>query len=328
MWLLGGFAAAGLSLLPQLADAADKKITMELDWQPWGHHSFFFLAKQKGWYAEKGLDVEIRDGAGSDKAIILVANGEIQFAHASLFAMMVAKDKGVPVKSVGQIYRKSEMGMLVPADGKIKSIKDLEGKTVVATAGWKQQVLETVFKNGGADPAKITVKKVTSQAKDALYASGEADAVDSQIPGMLPTVNPIRKSIPIHYSDFGVPFPSLGLIAREDFIKANPDIVRAFVEVFFRAQTYAYNGNQDESVDALIAARPHAKLNKEILRGHLDAYREYVHTAATQGQPLGWHPPQDWAQSVKVALELGIIKNQLKLEDLYSNEFLSTKPGS
>src|SRR5687768_3367983 len=114
-WLGGLLVAAGV-VLSASVNAADKKVLIELDWQPWGHHSIFFLAKQKGWYAEKGLDVEIRDGSGSDKAIILVANGEIQFAHASLFAMMLARDKGVPVKSVGQIYRRSDIGMLVPAD--------------------------------------------------------------------------------------------------------------------------------------------------------------------------------------------------------------------
>src|SRR5438477_9758017 len=101
--------------------AQTEKIKMRLDWTPWGAHASIHLAAQKGWYKQAGLDVEIEDGNGSVTTVQLVgAGGNFDLGHASLAPMMIARDKGLPVRAIANFARKNDIGLLVPRGGPMK----------------------------------------------------------------------------------------------------------------------------------------------------------------------------------------------------------------
>src|ERR1700694_2382735 len=114
------------------AGAQVEKITVRLDWTPWGVQAAMHLAAQKGWYKEAGLDPKIEDGNGSVTTVQLAGSGKFDIGHASLAPMIIARDKGLPARAIAVFARKSDVGLLVPK-GSIKSIKVLAGKKLVFT---------------------------------------------------------------------------------------------------------------------------------------------------------------------------------------------------
>src|SRR2546421_2086087 len=131
------FHAVAALLLLQAGNAFSQaeKLSVRLDWTPWGSHAPIHLAAQKGWFKQAGLDVEVEDGNGSVTTVQLVGAGKFDVGHASLAPMMIARDKGLEVKAIANFVRKNDIGLLVPRGGAMKGPKDLAGKKIVFTAG-------------------------------------------------------------------------------------------------------------------------------------------------------------------------------------------------
>jgi NitT/TauT family transport system substrate-binding protein len=116
------------------AAAQDNKLKVMVDWSPHGMHAGLHLAKQKGWYQEAGLDVEILDGKGSTSTIQQVAAGQVDVGFAQLAAMAVARANGLELTSIACFVRAGDNGVMVPKGSGYKTMKDLEGKRVAYAA--------------------------------------------------------------------------------------------------------------------------------------------------------------------------------------------------
>ena len=196
----------------------------------------FLLASRRAGFKAKGIDVSIKDGNGSSKTITLVAAAEYDIGHANLSAMVLARDKGLPVISVGHIVRKSDVAVIVPSDSGIKTPKDLEGKKVAMTpGGFADPFFDTLLKAGGTSRNKLTVIGVTGKVKTSTYVSGAADAMLTTAPYYLPLLVDKRPSQAILFADYGIPLPGFGLVANEDFVNKNKQATSDFVQIFFRS---------------------------------------------------------------------------------------------
>jgi NitT/TauT family transport system substrate-binding protein len=129
--MVAALAAFGLPM----AGHAQDKLTVMTDWAAHGMHAGLFLAQEKGWYKEAGLNVDLQDGKGSQRTIELVGTGNVDVGFAQLSIMAVARSQGVPVKAIAVFIRNNDNGVMFAADSDIKTLKDLEGKTVAYTAG-------------------------------------------------------------------------------------------------------------------------------------------------------------------------------------------------
>ena len=96
LWLL----IAGLVLAaPALAQSKGEKFPFRLNWTLYGEHAPFFVARDKGFYAQEGLDVEIQEGSGSTTVAQLVANATSPVAYVDAATMMRGVSAGMPVKA-------------------------------------------------------------------------------------------------------------------------------------------------------------------------------------------------------------------------------------
>ena len=98
------------------AAAQAEPLTVRLDFIPVGFHAAMHLAKEKGWFAREGLEVDIQDGTGSLNTIQLVGSGQVDVGQVQLGVMAIAREKGVPVKSFAGFVRKSDLGVIVPRE--------------------------------------------------------------------------------------------------------------------------------------------------------------------------------------------------------------------
>jgi NitT/TauT family transport system substrate-binding protein len=302
------------------AAAQAEKVKVRLDWTPWGSHAAIHLAQQKGWYKQNGLDVEVEDGNGSVTTIqLLGTGGSFDVGHASLAPMMIARDKGLPIKAIANYVRKNDIGLLVPR-GTMKHPRDLKGKKIIFTAGsLEAPFLDNFLAAGGLKREQVELINVEASAKVPTYAAARGDGVFSTVPFVQPAVEASRASDAILFSDYGLQFPSFGLVASEDKIKSRGAVLRRFVSVTSGAWQYIITGGEDEGAQAIVAQRPQAKLDVKVLRAQIEALKAYFPTEATKGQPMGVMAEADWAAGIKTMASVKLIKDA-KPSEFYTND--------
>jgi len=315
-------AAAALAL-GAAGVVAQEKISLRLDFSPAGSHAAPHLAVQKGWFKEQGLEVDVQDGRGSINSIQLVGAGQADFGWVALGSMAMAREQGMTLKGVAGIFRKADLSIMVDEKSNIRTPKDLAGKKLVLfTASPWMPFLDYFFKNAGMTRNDVQIVFVDPTAMFPNYASGQSDAVASLGPFALPIINVNRPSRQILAADYGVAFPAHGILTREEMIAKRPETVQKFTSTILRAWNYILAGKEDEGVDAVMAARPNAKLDRNVLRQQLELYKAHIETPATKGRPLGWQSDEDWAAAIKTMEAAGVIKPGRKPAEYYTNQFI------
>jgi len=109
-------------------------VRLRLNWMYYGSHAGFALGKDRGYYKDAGINLDIRSGNGSSSAHRLVANGDSNFAYGSCGAMVNLASQGAPLISVAVIDAMGTEAIIVRPDAGVKSITDLKGKKLLTTA--------------------------------------------------------------------------------------------------------------------------------------------------------------------------------------------------
>ena len=324
---IGTSAAAGAAtFLPASpyvhAQGTLKKVTMLLDWLYQGPNSGFLAAQEKGFYKEAGLDVEIGPGKGSGSTSQLVASKATQFGFADGFVVGLSVSKGMSIRNVGSIYRGNPTAVIVLDDSEIKTVKDLEGRSIAISPGGTQfQQWPAFLKGAKLDPAKITVVNIDPAGMTPALISGKVPAVASYVQGTVPSVE-IRgnkKTRQFMYADYGVTAVSNGIIAHNDTIKNDPALVKAFVAPSLRGFLYA-RANPDEAVE--MVRKYSSTVDPGITKRELQLSWETWVTPNTRGKPLGWNSEADWVETVSVLKQYGGVTTPLTVDQLMTNEFV------
>ena len=313
------------AMISNVADPTDT-LRVRLDWSPWGDQGPFHLAVKKGWYAKQGLDVQLEDGNGSVSTVQIVGNGDYDLGHASLATMAIARSKGLQVKAVAGFIRQNDIGLMIGKDTGVNSPKDLKGKKLTFTAGsLETPFLDRFISAGGLTRDDLELTNVDAANKGTLYMSGRVDGAFSSAPFMQPIFDRQRPTKTIKFSDYGLEFPSFGLFATEATIAAKRDQIRKFASVTAGAWQYILNGHEAEGVQAIMEARPQAKLDPQVLLDQIKILRGLVSTPATAGKPMGIMAEADWAKAIDT-LQQGKLMGHVEAPGAYyTNEFIDEK---
>jgi NitT/TauT family transport system substrate-binding protein len=322
-----GAAATGLfaALGPAIAQAP-QKLSVRVDFLPWGMHAGLHLAVEKGWFRDAGLEVDVSDGKGSTLVMQQVAAGEIEVGWVQLGAMASARGKGLPITSIAGFARKGDLGGLVPKDSNIRTVKDLEGKKVVYTAATSWGSLVDAFlQAGGTSRDKLELVSVDSSALLSVYLSKGADCTLTTYPFAKPAADRQRPSNGLLLSDVGINIPSYGLIVAERTLASKEEALKRLVPVLARSWEYIHDGHVDEAVAAMMKQRAAEKLDPEILKGQIVEYKPFFTTDASKGKPYGWQAEEDWKSALAVLEKTKLVPAGTKTSDYYTNKFV---PGS
>jgi NitT/TauT family transport system substrate-binding protein len=326
-------AASGPASVPNSASGAaapaaqrpaaqPQKVSVRLDWIPHAAQAPLHLAMERGWFTERGLDVDLQDGNGSVVTVQTVGAGKFDIGHANLASMAIGREEGLPVRSVAGFIRKSDMGVLFSEGTPYRTPKDFDGKQVIYTSGsLETPFLEAFFRNGGTSTDRVNLVSVDAAAKISTYVSGRGDAVISTVPYVYALTKNTRSSSWMLFADYSLPLPGFGLFTTEEVINSRPEMVRAFVETTVRAWDYA-RSHPDEAADAMIAQRPQASLNREVEVLGLEVFRTFLDTERTRGKVIGWQSEEDWADTVRALREAGVIKEGARPADFFTNDFI------
>ncbi|CDZ69422.1 ABC transport system periplasmic binding component-related protein [Neorhizobium galegae bv. orientalis] len=128
--ILVALMAGAMSLAAaQTAMAADK-VNLQLKWVAQGQFGGYYVAKDKGFYKDEGLDVTIKPGGPDIAPEQVIAGGGADVIVDWMGGALVAREKGVPLINIAQPYQKSGLQMICPKDGPVKTEADFKGRTL------------------------------------------------------------------------------------------------------------------------------------------------------------------------------------------------------
>src|SRR5258708_2602245 len=105
-------ALAALLTLAGTAQAQSRdKTVLLLNFYLYSEHAPFFLGKERGYFADQGIDLEIQEGRGSGPTVQAIAAGTAQFGYADIASMVKAAEQGAPVTAVGVLLQRSPMAV-------------------------------------------------------------------------------------------------------------------------------------------------------------------------------------------------------------------------
>jgi NitT/TauT family transport system substrate-binding protein len=304
------------------AQAPKKDVSMRLDWLYQGPNSGFMVAKDKGYYDAVGLNVDLGPGRGSGSTAQLVASKATMFGFSDGYVVGNSVAKDMSITMVASVYRRNPTAVIVLADSDIKTLKDLEGKTIgIPTGATQFQQWPAVVKGCNLDGSKITVANVDPAGAVPALVTGKVQAIAGYAQGQVPGVEiRAKKDARVFwYADCGVNAISNGIIVHRDMLKESPELIRSFVTASIRGFLYARQ-HPDEAV--AITKKFSEAVVPEIARRELEMSFETWVTPNTAGKPLGWMSDKDWDSTVQVLKQYGGVTAPLEASTLFTNAFV------
>ena len=324
-------AIAGALLLAmapaQAQTKAPEKVTLMLNWYLYSEHAPFVLGKERGFYAEEGIDLDIQEGRGSAVTAQAVAAKSATFGYIDVTTMIKAAAKGAPLKSTGVLFQLSPMSVMGFADKNIKTPKDIIGKTVATTPGDSMSQMWPLFlkvNNIQADQVKIV--SGDGQTKLNAVMNGQADLLLGYVMDQAIKLQDAtgKQVFPIRFADSGINQISSGIITNKNLLTENPDLVKRFMRASTRAAEAAEK-SPEAAVDAMLKANPKAGVRDTLIVGMKQSVALY-HTKETANQRPFRVTMKNVSDSLDLLVQYGGMdaSTRGKPEDYVSLDFLPT----
>lgn len=268
-----------------------------------------YVAQERGYFREQGLEVEIRHSTGQSEHVQLLATGRAQFSTGSapdILKRVATAD--VPLVAVAQIGQRGEQAFAVKADSPIRSPKDWEGRLV----GYKGTVSAdylAILRAAGVDRSKV--REVSVGFDPRVLIEGKIDVYpvfESNEPDTL-----ARLGVPVrlfHPAAYGVPSLGLAYMTTRDMASSRPDLVRRFLAAALRGVEDAVR-ETDAATD--ITMKYAVGEDRAHQRAMLLAEAAAAQNDLTRAQGIGAVSREAWAELHRLLLELGVLPKAVDL---------------
>ncbi|HVX75974.1 MAG TPA: ABC transporter substrate-binding protein [Bradyrhizobium sp.] len=244
------------------AASAQTKVRFTLDWVPGATHGAFFIALQKGYYKQEGLDVTIDRGKGSAEVVRQLASGvyDMGFPDINVVIDFDSKnpDQAFPVLMSG--YEEAPAAIMFLKSSGITEPKQLDGKKLGVAPNDSTFKLFPIFaKQAGIDLSTVNITSVDPSLREALLAQKKVDAAPGQFFNSFMELQ--AKGVPASdighfmYKDYGLPLYSNSVAASRSFLKEHPDAVRGFIRATLKGLKDMVR-DPEEAVKAAVAYEP------------------------------------------------------------------------
>ncbi len=221
---------------------AAEKLTILLDWFVNPDHAALVVAKEKGYFAEAGLEVELIAPADPNDPPKLVAARKADLAVSYQPQLHLQAAEGLPLVRVGTLVATPLNSVVALKDGPIKSLKDLKGRKVgYSVGGFEDALLGAMLESAGLTLKDVTLVNVNFSLSPAIIA-GQVDAVVGAFRNFeLNQMDIVGKpGIAFYPEENGVPpYDELILVAHKD--RAKDARLRKVVDAVERATLYIQN---------------------------------------------------------------------------------------
>jgi NitT/TauT family transport system substrate-binding protein len=289
---------------PAAAGAQPKelhKLTLMLNWYPYGEHAAFYDGLAKGFYKDEGIDLTIQAGGGSTQTVQAVAAGKVDIGYADTPALLKNVAAGASVKSIGVILQSTPAAIQFFDTQHITSVAQMKGHSVAGSPGdAAYETLDAVLEANHVAPGDVQRINVDPSGKLVAVISGRADSLVGFYNDQAPTIEARtgKKVDLLRYVDNGVNFFATGLVASDDTIAKQKPLLQAFVRATQRAYADAIAHRADAvAAETKLAEKPPAP---EVLTKQWELTIALLHTPRTKNLPVGVDDENDWKTTIGV----------------------------
>lgn len=259
-----------------VAAQADTKIKMVLNWKYEGPQGMFFLAQDRGYFKQEGLDVSFDQGNGSGAAVPQVANGAYDMGFGDINALIelaARKPDEAPI-GVYQMYNRPPFTVAVKANSPIKTPADFVGRKLGGAANdGALKLFPALCAATKIDCTKVEVTNMQPNLREQMLMKDQVDGVFGYITTIrfsarLIGIDPEKEIRFIKFGDYGMDLYSNAIIVSRKFAKENPDAVKGFLKALNRGVKDAM-ADPKAAIEAVQKREPLIK--PEIERARLEA---------------------------------------------------------
>jgi ABC-type nitrate/sulfonate/bicarbonate transport system substrate-binding protein len=311
----------------------NERVRFALDWTPNTNHTGIYVAMEKGWYRDAGIDLQILPYSDANIPDTLVGTGQADFGVSSTEAVVYDRINNLPVKSVAAVLQTNTSSLVTLKSSGLDRPAKLEGKRYAGFGTpYEEPVISTMIKHDGGVTGQFKLITANLFGYEAVTA-GQADFV--WIFEGWQTIQAKLEGVELNsflIKDYGVPdYYTPVIIGAESFLKDKPDVARRFLDATARGYEYGIT-NPKDAAQLLIEAAPQGTFPDPRLP---EQSQEYLVPYFKGDQPRwGLQTLKMWTDYPTFMASTGLLKNSeekvIKPEDLdfggmFTNDYLPQK---
>jgi putative hydroxymethylpyrimidine transport system substrate-binding protein len=299
-----------------------QQLTLMLDWVPNADHVGIYQAFAEGDFSKAGLDVRVQIPTDPATPLQLVAAGKVDVAISYEPEVLLARNRGLALVSVGAIVQKPLTSIVSLGSKHIRTAAQLRGKTVGdAGIGYQHAYLQRILAQAHVPASKVKEVNVGANLVPAML-SGRVDATLGAYWNYEAIQLSQRRKHPnvIRMDQVGVPtYEELVLVVRRSTIMNRSNEIRRFVQALARGYE-AVRRDPAAGVASLVRANPglDQKLQLASVRATLPVF-----FPSDSSKPWGWQDPTEWNAYGQWMLSNHLISNPNAVADASTNELLA-----
>lgn len=315
-------SACATPIAETAADAPLTPLVVANNFAPWGGVLPLYAAEALGYYEEEGLDVDIQAMKSSQDALNAVNAGRADIAVTSAILSIANQEKGIETVSIGNSIGRHSYGFMIDEKLEPTSLKSLEGRTVLATAGFIIDEAKAVLAQEGVDVDKVSFATVSPAAILSSYTGGQGDAWLTTVPLGESAVAAARPSKTFLLADYGVTIPDYTYAVDASTLEGEPEALAAFLRAIYRAQEAALE-DPEGMAEKMVALAP--GIDPKVTAAQWISTSEFICSPnAEEGATQAMQVPADWALASTFLKQIGFTETEVDTSVMYTNEFADT----
>jgi ABC-type nitrate/sulfonate/bicarbonate transport system substrate-binding protein len=295
-----------------------REITFMAGFKPQANLPFVaaYVAQEKGYFAEQGLDVRIRHSTGEHLKLLLSGDVDITTANAdSVLKRRSSPD--VPIRAIALFGQSGQAAYVALESEGIRTPKDWEGKIFGYKTSLPAEYL-AVVRAAGVDRSKIDEVKVGFDPR--ILTEGRVDILAVFKSNEPDTIRKLGFPVTVfNPEDYGVPTLGLTYIVQESTIAEDADMVERFLKATMKGFGFAVE-NEEETLDIVLRFAPNE--DRDHQRFMLREELRNAESAVTEQGGLGAMTDEQWKELYDHLIEFEALANPFDYRTAYDDQFL------
>jgi NitT/TauT family transport system substrate-binding protein len=306
---------------PRPAAAQSQSVSMRLGWLANAQYSGDFVALEKGWFKERGIELRIDPGGPSIDPISLTASGSNTIGNvASIAAMFLARSNGLPVRAFAAALQRHPFAFIT-LDKSINSPKDFVGKKIgiQATA---RPLINAVIAKYQLPRDQVQVQVIGSDTLP--LKTGQVDVITGWVidAPQMAAVGPDAKALLLW--DMGIRLYAFTYFTTDEVLEKRGDMLRDFLGASAQGWEWAAD-NPEAAVDIVLKYARDLKRDLELATWKRET--PFLWSDKTKEHGWGWMEPQVWDDAIKAYADLGLLKTPITSKDTMTQDVLRRADG-
>lgn len=299
-----------------------RQINYLTSFSTFGRDAYVYVAEEQGYFDEAGLDVTVNPGTGTVDVMRLIAAGTADFGPADgATAAITIANQGLPVKGVAAIQQQSMAALVTLESSGIKEPADLEGKTFSDAPASTVRILFPFYAEAaGFDDEAVEFIPGTPPDLPRLLASGQVDVIGQFVVGRgLIESAAQQPAVFFPYSQYLPDLYGNLIVARNEMIEQEPEVVQRFVDALLRGLEYSIE-HPEETGEILATYVP--EQNPQAAAAEVEIMAPFVRPEGFT-EPIGTIDQERVQAMLDLLAEAGALENEVTVEDVVTSDFVT-----